>query len=68
MRNSILKMLRDDLFKVSVRPFLLFALIWLVLQVARAVYRHDLVDMMLSIVTFFALGSVAVIWWIRNKD
>jgi hypothetical protein len=67
MKNRILQMWRDDLFKVTVRPFLAVGVIWLLLQVARAFYREDLPDIGFSVITFLILGSVAVIWWIRNK-
>ena len=66
--SRILIMWRNDLFKMTVRPVLFFGLIWFALQAARAVYRHDLADVVISAVTFLLLGSVAVIWWIRNKD
>jgi hypothetical protein len=68
MRNRVLEMWRNDLFKATVRPFLFVGVIFFVLEAARAVCRHNLPDVGFSAVSFLLLGSVAVVWWIRNKD
>lgn len=68
MITRIRNMWRNELFKMTVRPLLFVGMFWFTLQAARAVHRHDLADLVISAVTVLAISSVALIWWIRNKD
>jgi hypothetical protein len=57
----------NDLFKVTVRPFVLVGLFLMVIDAIRSVYHRHLSEMVVWALLWVFLGPFLYIWWRRNK-
>jgi len=58
---------KNDLFRVTVRPFVAVGIFLTGIDAIRSVYHHDLSRIAIWAILWVFLGPFLYFWWQRNK-